>query len=154
VLPPTANLRTVFKRSTVCEYTTRVVETHSQALKRKSIKSYCNSEGDDSPYVEFIELLRSMTTQEAMEAVPRIQAGHDIEGVLSFIKARNILLQLRTVSETRQRYNPPYSAQMPADLLASGSPYLWSLLYQAAWSESARNQNHDISGYQSKYLKP
>jgi hypothetical protein len=96
-----------------------------------------------------------MTRQEATEAVPRIQAGHDIEGVLSFIKAGNILLQLRTVPETRLIYNPPYSAQMPADLLASGSPYLWSLLYQAAWSESARNhQNHDISGYHSKYLKP
>ena len=95
-----------------------------------------------------------MTTQEAMEILSRLQAGHDIETVLNSIKAGSVLLQLRMVPETRLRYNLPYSAQMPADLLATGSPYLDSFIYKAAWSEPAQNRSCDISEYQSKYLKP
>jgi hypothetical protein len=91
--------------STVCEYTTRAEETHSQASKRKYRELLERPQVEDSPYREFTRLLTSMTPQEAMELVTRIQAGQDIEAVLNSVKAGNVLLQLSTVPGMQPQSN-------------------------------------------------
>lgn len=42
-----------------------------------------------------------MTKEEVLGVLSRLQAGRDVESILNFIKAGNLLLQLRTVPETR-----------------------------------------------------
>lgn len=89
---------------------------------------------------------------------------------MNSINDSNLLLQLHLVPETRLRYALPYSRDMPASLLVSGSPYLDSLMYEAASQRALHSQvhepaatepNHDVfpaeyasSEYQSEYVKP
>jgi hypothetical protein len=95
-----------------------------------------------------------MTPQEAMDVVGRVQAGQDIEAVLSLVKSGSLLMQLRVAPETRLRYDLPFSQQMPVDLLSSGSPYLASLVYEAMWPPSSSFRTHDVVRFSSQYLKP
>ena len=112
-----------------------------------------------------------MSTEEALEIVGRVKAGQDIEAILAHVRDGNLLLQLRLVPESRFRYELPYMSEMPAFLLAGGSPYFESLIYEVASLHSSRSQPQGTAAasvarlpmfpreagdleHQSQYLKP
>lgn len=134
-----------------CHYVTKSAETRSQAVKRQ-LRELRHQQNQTNPHAELIQLFRSMKGEEVRKILPRLQAGEDVETLLSFLKVGDLLLQLRTVPESRLRYDLPYGRNMPAVLLSSSSPYFGSLIYQATWSHS---EDHSATAkYQSNYLKP
>jgi len=54
------------------------------------------------------------------------------------------LLQMHLVPETRLKYDLPYSVNFPAALLASGSPYLTSPIYDSTSQHSIHTQEHGV----------
>lgn len=73
-----------------------------QSLKRKYEDLSRNT-----PHEELVELLRSMTTPEAMGVLSRLQAGDDVEVILNAVKAGSLLLQLRVAPGPRLGGNLP-----------------------------------------------
>jgi hypothetical protein len=76
---------------------------------------------------------------------------------------------MHLVPETCLRYELPYSRDLPARLLVSGSPYLDSMIYEAASQRALYSQIREITTteperrilpdidsltYQSQYVKP
>ena len=90
--------------------------------------------------------------------------------IVNHVKDGDLLLQLQLVPETRLRYELPYSRDMPSLLLTSGSPYLESLIYEAASQRALQSQVHKTIAtepeqrvfpedytspmYQDPYVKP
>jgi hypothetical protein len=144
--------RSCEQKSIECHYVTKSEETRSQALKRQ-VKEFKQQQSLTNPYADLIELFRTMEREEVMKILPRLQAGESVEIILNLIKAGDLVLQLRTVPESRLRYDLPYSKVMPGGLLSSSSPYFGSIIYQATWSGSDSGLTTSQQ-YQSRYLKP
>lgn len=114
--------------------------------------------------------MRTLPEGDAVELFRRVRAGGDAGAIVKNVKDGNLLLQLHLVPETRLRYELPYSRDMPALLLTSGSPYLDSSIYEAAslrglpsqsrGTAATEPENHifpterSSSEYESQYVKP
>lgn len=114
--------------------------------------------------------MKTLPEQHAAELFLRVRAGGDIAIILKQVQDGNLLLQLQLMPETRFRYELPYSRDMPASLLTSGSPYLDSLIYEAAPQRASQLQAHMSAAtkpehiifpaerasleYRSEYAKP
>ncbi|EOA89630.1 uncharacterized protein SETTUDRAFT_103856 [Exserohilum turcica Et28A] len=119
---------------------------------------------------EFVNLVRTLPEQDAIELFHRVRAGGDVAAIVSHARDGNLLLQLHLAPETRFRYELPYSRDMPTLLLTSGSPYLDSLVYEAAAQRALLLQAQDpattepehrvfppeytSSEYRSEYVRP
>lgn len=103
-----------------------------------------------------------------MDLFLRIRAGGDAEQIVNQVKDGNLLLQLQLASESRLRYELPYSREMPALLVATKSLYLDSFVYEVTSQNALHSkslQNHTTSNceqdavglipeYQIEYVKP
>jgi hypothetical protein len=123
-----------------------------------------------SAHAELLSLMKTLPEQDATELFSRVRAGGDIETIVKHVQDGNLLLQLQLVPETWLRYELPYSRDMSALLLTSGSPYLNSLIYEAASQLTLHSQAHRSavtepnyrffpaeyasSEYRSEYVKP
>lgn len=154
--------RAYTRRKTECRY----IETES----RKARQKYEDLRKHQSVHEELLSLMKTLPEQDAVELFHRIRAGGDVGAILNHVKDGNLLLQLQLAPETRFRYELPYRPSMPASLLTSGSPYLESLLYEAASlhisplqpheSVTKVRRKHNCSAeprtpeYQHQYVKP
>ena len=84
--------------------------------------------------------MRVLPEHDAVELLRRVRAGGDAGAIVNTVRDGNLLLQLHLVPETRLRYDLPYSRNMPTLLLSSGSPYLDSIVYEAATLHSLQAQ--------------
>lgn len=113
--------------------------------------------------------MRKLPEQDALYLFRRVRAGGSTGSVLSCLRDGDLLLQTRLIPETRLRYELPYSRDLPARLLVSGSPYLDSKIYEATLHHASSLETHriiipqfqqqilpEISSliYQSQYVKP
>jgi hypothetical protein len=112
--------------------------------------------------------MRTLPEQDAVELFRRVRAGGDLEATLNHVRDGDLLLQMHLVPEIRLRYELPYSRDIPALLMASGSPYLDSTIYEAASqrvlhshilhttvTESEQHVSPEgTSTYMSPYVKP
>jgi hypothetical protein len=113
--------------------------------------------------------MESLSEHNAVDLFRRVRAGTDAMSILSSIRDGDMLLQMRLVPETRLRYELPYSRNLPARLLVSGSPYLDSSIHEATLQPVSYSGIRDISAlqpqqrilpdvssllYQSQYVKP
>ncbi|CAI6315083.1 unnamed protein product [Periconia digitata] len=148
----------------------RVVCRYTQTEARKVRQKYEDLQKRQSAHEELLSLMRTLPEQDATELFLRVRAGGDSATIVKHVQDGNLLLQLQLVPETRFRYELPYSRDMPALLLASGSPYLNSLIYEAAsqralhshaHGSAATEPNHRVfpaeyasSENRSEYVKP
>ncbi|KAL5400416.1 hypothetical protein PMIN03_012393 [Paraphaeosphaeria minitans] len=143
----------------------RYLEPEARQIKRK----YEHLLKHRSAHEELLGLMRTLPEQDAVELFRRVRAGGDTEATLTHFKGGDLLLQMHLVPETRLRYELPYSRDIPALLLASGSPYLGSIIYEAAsqralhshllgtiapGSEQRVFPEGTSSMYKSPYVKP
>jgi hypothetical protein len=108
--------------------------------------------------------LKTLPDKEAQQILRRIRHGADFAAIVDQIKAGNILLQLAVVPESRLRYELPYCAKMPVELLVD-NPYLESMLYEGAsllprppsslgLGEHAAPRASEANDKQNLYVKP
>lgn len=148
-------------RKTSCRY----VETEARKTKRK----YEDLQKHRSAHEDLVSLMRTLPEQDAVELFRRVRAGGDLEATLNHVRDGDLLLQMHLVPETRLRYELPYSRDIPALLIASGSPYLDSMIHEAALqrvshshiphttatgSEQRVPPEGTVSTYMSPYVKP
>ncbi|PVH96228.1 hypothetical protein DM02DRAFT_688343, partial [Periconia macrospinosa] len=121
-----------------------------------------------SAYEELLRLIRTLPKEDAVDLFHQIRTRGDIRAILSQVRDSNLLLQLHLVPETRLRYELPYSREMPALLLTSGSPYLYSMVYKATSQPILQSREttatecqhrefpaeQTSSKYQTQYVKP
>ncbi|PVH92879.1 hypothetical protein DM02DRAFT_662521 [Periconia macrospinosa] len=112
------------KRNTHCRYP----QTEARQVRQR----YEDLQKRRSAHEELLGLMSTLPEQDATELFLRVQAGGDITTIVKHVQDGNLLLQLQLVPETRLRYELPHSRDMPALLLTSESPYLNSLIYEAA----------------------
>jgi len=149
------------KRLIDCQY----VETESRQARRK----YEDLRNRRSAHEELMSFMKTLPEQDALELFRRIRAGGDLQAILNRYKDGDLLLQLHVKPETRLRYELPYSRNLPERLLASGSPYLVSKIYEVASQRPSHPQirdntmtgakHHTLSEdgllqFQSQYVKP
>lgn len=148
-------------RQTTCRY----VETESRQAKRK----YEDLRAHRSAHEELLSLMRTLPEQGAVELFRRVRASGDFKATLTHIRDGDLLLQMHLVPETCLRYELPYSRDIPSSLLASGSPYLDSMIYEAASQRASHSHippatatgseqrvppEGTLSTYMSPYVKP
>lgn len=137
---------------------------------RKIRRSYEDSRNRLSLHEEFLNLLKELPEQAAHELIEQLRIGFNVSTIVKHVQDSDLLLQLQLVPETRFRYELPYSRDMPAILLRSGSPYLSSLVYGTASRRALDSQaqvsvctepnhlvlleDHTSSRYRNEYLKP
>ncbi|KXX83211.1 Nitrogen assimilation transcription factor nirA [Madurella mycetomatis] len=99
-------------------------ESRSAALKRK------HDEARDhvSALEELYALLETRGQQEVNEILRRLRAGSDVESILRYVKAGDLLLQLRLAPEARFRYCFPDFANWPTVFRDPEDPYLTTQL--------------------------
>ena len=86
--------------------------------------------------------MRTLPEEDAVEVFRRVRNGSNAGAIVSHIKDGNLLLQLQLVPESRFRYDLPYSRDIAASLLSSGSLHLDSLLSEAASQRAMHIQSH------------
>jgi hypothetical protein len=137
-------------RKTVCKYT----EPEARRVRQK----YEELRRHRSAQEELLGLMRTLPEGDATELFRRVRAGGDAGAIVNSVKDGDLLLQLHLVPETRLRYELPYTRDMPAFLLTSGSPYLDSVIYEAASQRALQSQVHGsaatASKYRSEHVKP
>ncbi|PVH93022.1 hypothetical protein DM02DRAFT_697757 [Periconia macrospinosa] len=148
-------------RNTICSYT----PTEARDLRHK----YEELQKHQSAHEKLASLLRTLPEQDALALLYRVRAGGggDVAAIVKHVQDGNLLLQLQLVPETRFQYQLPYSRDMPELLSTSTSPYIKSLIYEAASQRALPSQahgsaathhvspaEHASSGYPSEYIKP
>lgn len=131
------------KRNIVCKY--------PQTEARKVRQRYEDLRKSRSAHEELLSLMKILPEQDATELFLRVRAGGDIATIVKHVQDGNLLLQLQLVPETRFQYELPYSRDMPASLLISGSPYLNSLIYEAASQRAWHSQAHKSAATESSH---
>ncbi|KAL6711313.1 hypothetical protein ACN47E_005844 [Coniothyrium glycines] len=150
------------RRRSVCQY--KLTSTRRAKQKFEELQRH------RSAHEELLGLMVKLPQRDAVEIFNRIRSGGDAETILSHVQDGSLMLQLVVTPETRLRYDLPYSRDMPPSLLVSGSPYLDSVLYEAAFQRALDEQPHDdgstesrrrlLAGhsasqeYQSQYITP
>ncbi|EUC50478.1 hypothetical protein COCMIDRAFT_32300 [Bipolaris oryzae ATCC 44560] len=149
------------ERKTVCRY----IETESRQAKRK----YEDLRKKQSAHEELFGLIQTLSEQDAFDLFKRVRAGGDVGAILDHVRDGDLLLQMQLVPETRLRYELPYTRDIPALLLKSGSPYLGSLVYEAVSQRALSSKVHGPTNtepqqsvvparatqtYQDMYVKP
>lgn len=92
--------------------------------------------------MELINLIRTLPEQDAVELFRCVRSGSDLAATLSRFRDGDLLLQMHLAPETRLKYDLPYSVNLPAVLLNSGSPYLTSAIYELTSQHSSRGQTN------------
>jgi hypothetical protein len=133
-------------RNTVCQY----VASEFRQTKRK----YEELRKDRSAHEELVNLIRTLPEQDAADLFQRIRAGNNVEAILDHVRDGDLLLQLQLVPETRLKYELPYTREMPALLLGTGSPYLESKIYQGASTRTLSQEVQNPSRNKGKQRAP
>jgi len=113
------------QRGRKCHYLAAASETRLQAIKRenKALRT------QKSPYERLVEIIKSVSEQDASDLLARLRSGADIETLVSHATNGNLLLQLFVAPETRFRYEFSYDKRMPASLWVQDNAYLRSPIY-------------------------
>jgi hypothetical protein len=82
---------------------------------------------------QFIERLKMTQEPEALGLLRLLRQGVIVDSILQQMQGGDLLLQSRLSPETRFRYDFPYQKQMPTALQVKTNPYLYTLLYEAAY---------------------
>lgn len=113
--------------------------------------------------------MANLPEEDATALFRRIRAGEESETVLKQFRDGDLLLQMQLVPETRLEYKLPYSREFPTVLSSSGSRYLDSKIYEAAFQRplhpglnelaAAQPEPRILPGinsmtYQSQYVTP
>lgn len=144
------------KRQSDCQY----VETEARQAKRK----YEELRKRRSVHEELFGLMRTLPEQDAVELLRRVRGG-DPGAILNHFRDGDLLLQMRLVPETRLKYELPYSRDMPAILVASGSSYLDTTIYESIIQRASHTEISatdperafpvvESSVHQTQYVKP
>lgn len=107
--------------------------------------------------------LKSRNDADASAIFKRIRSGDDVESVVRHVCDGDLLVQLRTVPETRFRHQFPSRIEMPTYIRTPRNHYLQSLTYEATYPppDSASPQSGDLAlsicvndRSRPQYLKP
>ena len=137
------------KRNSPCRYdpteTRQIRKKHERLQQRQTT------------YEDLIELLRTMTEQDAAEVFRLLKAGRDVGSIVKHVRDGNLLMQLSLTPETVRQYEFPYMTKMPSHLFVTNNPYMDSCLYKAISSSSAytHTENSQLTTkYGSAYRLP
>lgn len=103
-------------------------ESRSAALKRKLDET----RDQVSAFEELYALLETRGQREVDEILRRLRAGSDVESILRYVKAGDLLLQLRLAPEARFRYCFPDFTNWPTVFRDPEDPYLATQLLDAS----------------------
>ncbi|KAJ8113741.1 hypothetical protein OPT61_g4193 [Boeremia exigua] len=143
------NCSACIKRATTCSY--------SQPESRQIRKKYERLQQRESTYEDLIDLIRTMTEEDAAEVFRRLKAGMDVESIVKHVRDGSLLMQLSLMPETTRQFEFPYKASMPRHLLVAGNMYMESRLYSAVSSSPAYTnaQNRQLTTrYGTAYMLP
>lgn len=94
-----------------------------------------------SSHAALQELLHALQYRDETDAAAifkRLRHGDDAKSIMRHITAGDLLIQLHAVPETRLRYDFPAKIEIPAHILASDNPYLYSLTYEGNFKPQKR----------------
>ena len=123
-------------------------------MARQATQKYKDLRASRSNHEQLVELLRTLPESDALELFRRVRSGADLATTLSRFRDGDLLLQMHLVPETRLKYDLPYSMNFPAVLLASGSPYLTSPIYESTSQQTIHTQENVIPDTEYKRASP
>ena len=82
-------------------------------------------------HAELLDLLRSLSDQEAQGILARLRSGTDLRTILKQVQAGDVLTQFPVAPGIRLRYEFPYIKHFPRSLLEDNA-YLESIIYKVA----------------------
>ena len=104
--------------------------------------------------------MRSGDNEHATAIFQMLRQGRSLESIEKQIGVGDALIELHLSTETKYRFDFPYRKQMPREILLSNSPYLRSLMYEAANATTPTAGPHSapdaalLDQYKPQYLKP